>query len=54
MQSECSDGLFGAVKEFDAKELEGLIDDGAEKVSVFKANRSGTQSSKKELFGYDT
>ena len=47
MQAEYPDGLFGSVKEFDAKELERLIDGGAEEVSVFKANSPAHNRAKK-------
>lgn len=47
MQAEYPDGLFGPVQEFDTKELEKLIDGGAEKVNVFKANSPAHNQAKK-------
>ena len=47
MQAEYPDGLFGPVQEFDTKKLEKLIDDGAEKVSVFKAKSAAHNQAKK-------
>lgn len=47
MQAEYPDGVFGPVQELDTKELKKLIDEGAEKVSVFKANSPAHTQAKK-------
>lgn len=47
MQAEYPDDVFGPAQEFHQKELEKLLDEGAKKVSVFKADSPAHNQAKK-------
>jgi len=47
MQAEFPEGIFGPVQEFDPKEVFKLLDEGAEKVTVFKTDSPEHNQAKK-------